>query len=130
MECIEVISGGRSFWNPSSAKEGAANRNSRSANGEPVKKMQTLTIYDKFPHWFSANEGGTIYEWLCAFLEQMIVYKYISIAISRYHINNSKPHSAPEAFTEFNNLFSFWNNLTSHAKAKVNRFFTLAHRRV
>lgn len=76
MECIEVISGGRSFWNPSSAKEGAANRNSRGAASEPAKKPQCPTIHDKFPHWFSASEGGTIYEWLCAFLEETIVHKY------------------------------------------------------
>ena len=79
MECIEVISAERSFWNPSASKEGGFHKNSRGMNGESNKKSQTFTIYNKFPHWFSASEGGTVYEWLCAFLEEVIVYKYFSL---------------------------------------------------
>jgi hypothetical protein len=76
MECIEVISAERSFWNPSTSKEGASHKNSRGMNGKNNKKPQVFTIYNKFPHWFSPTEGGTVYEWLCAFLEEQIVYKY------------------------------------------------------
>lgn len=80
MECIEVVSAGRSFWNPSTAKEGNLYKNLRGINNEGNKKGQDIAIYDKFPHWFTAIEGGTIYEWLCAYLEEVIVCKY-----SLYH---------------------------------------------
>ena len=72
MECIESVSSGKAFWNPSITKQKlSGNFKITNNDGEKLKNK----IYDNFPNWFSPVEGGTIYEWLCAFFEQTILCK-------------------------------------------------------
>ena len=80
MDCIEAISNGRAFMCIPilpSTKQTTHHKNTR-GNTNEVKSRRTLqnSTNWSYPNWFDPKSGGTVYEWLCAFLEQLLITKY------------------------------------------------------
>jgi len=78
MECFNKISGGQCFQTSPGIKQTFYHKNSKNDTASFSKSKhstQIINSYDNFPPWFNSGVGGTIYEWLCAFYEQIIMAK-------------------------------------------------------
>jgi len=116
-ECLEVFSGGQAFLN-------AKKPESYQESSKIVKKfyktqpgtLTAETVDLLFPERFKSSKGGTIHQWICAFLEETL--------ISRYYKMQS-PH-ADEIMNEykkqvknFKELEQYWVGIKNMKKAQV-----------
>ncbi len=67
MECLTMLSGGQCFLSPVAPPP----KKSKGRGGQP----KLPSILDCFPSWFKPQTGGTVYQWISAFLEQIITTK-------------------------------------------------------
>jgi hypothetical protein len=86
--------------------------------GNKAKKQNSKG--ENFPQWFVPSKGGTIYEWICAFFEQLITNRYLHYINSGLQ-NGSRAqlYSVPDVFEEFVHFAKHWNALTQPDKIKV-----------
>eukprot|EP00826_Nyctotherus_ovalis_P061215 TRINITY_DN8689_c0_g2_i8.p1 TRINITY_DN8689_c0_g2~~TRINITY_DN8689_c0_g2_i8.p1 ORF type:complete len:735 (+),score=165.51 TRINITY_DN8689_c0_g2_i8:1107-3311(+) len=109
MVCIEIISNGKSFVVPVEAAKDCARPNPSYSKG---KHSSITRFYDTLPVRLDPHAGRTIYEWICAFLEQSLIQNYLESS-------RTKVVKAAEAFDSFQGISLFWKNLNQIDKVKV-----------
>jgi hypothetical protein len=83
-ECFTVLSKGECFYSlPATANNTvhhkphkATKTGAKGKTKEKTASAPTVTVFEQLPNWFNHENGGTISQWLCAFLEFVIVKKY------------------------------------------------------
>jgi len=86
--------------------------------GNKTKKQDSKG--ENFPQWFVPSKGGTIYEWICAFFEQLITNKYFHYMNSGLQNgSHAQLYPVPNVFEEFAYLAKYWKTLTQSDKIKV-----------
>eukprot|EP00826_Nyctotherus_ovalis_P054015 TRINITY_DN7054_c0_g1_i4.p1 TRINITY_DN7054_c0_g1~~TRINITY_DN7054_c0_g1_i4.p1 ORF type:complete len:649 (-),score=120.77 TRINITY_DN7054_c0_g1_i4:764-2710(-) len=117
MDCLKAISNSKAFLNEAPLPKFTQQKNGKEKKGGKSKEVPRV---ENLPQWFSPAKGGTIYEWICAFLEQLITTKYHQHMNSAPQ-NNSRAqlYAPPNAFSDFKNLVAFWKTLKQPDKIKV-----------
>lgn len=78
LECFTVISKGKCFLStPTANLYSKHNKKSKKCTIQAGVRNCHNSLFQCFPQWFTPNKGGTIYEWICAFLEYTLLSKYL-----------------------------------------------------
>ena len=100
--CIEIISNGESFVIPiEQAKDTSHNKTKCCSSGN--------CFYGVLPARLNPHIGRTIYEWICAFLEQSLILSYLQ----------AKTVQSIDVFNNYQQLSLFWKNLNQVDRVKV-----------
>jgi hypothetical protein len=75
LECFTVISKGNCFLSVPTAKLYGRQSGASKANSKVGVRNTSLHVFQCFPQWFTPQKGGTIYEWICAFFEYILLSK-------------------------------------------------------
>lgn len=70
IKCFTILSKGKCFLSIPTVRYFISNKRGEKSHNSSIIFLQCL------PLWFSPNRGGTIFEWLCAYLEYILVSKY------------------------------------------------------
>lgn len=117
MDCLKTISDSKAFLDEASPPKSTQQKNGKEKKGGKSREVPKV---ENLPQWFSPTKGGTIYEWICAFLEQLITTKYHQHANSvLQNSSRAQLYAPPSAFSEFKNLAAFWKTLNQSDKLKV-----------
>jgi hypothetical protein len=115
-ECLEVFSGGQVFLNPRKPESYQENSKIVKRHYRTQPKTLTAEIIDLlFPERFKSSNGGTIHQWICAFLEETLISRYYEMQGSKKEIMNEYK----EPLRNFKELEEYWVGINNIERTQV-----------
>jgi len=116
-ECLEVFSGGQAFLN-------ARRSESYQESSKIVKKfyktqpgtLTAETVDLLFPERFKSSNGGTIHQWICAFLEETLISRYYKMQSPQA---DEIKNEYKKQLKDFKELEQYWVAIKTMEKAQV-----------
>lgn len=100
MDCFRYISNGKSFENLS--KERLQPR------GAKKRSKSTHSVFEHFPSWFELKVGYSIYQWITAYLEHLVVTRYQVLTEGDGTLFKQQLRPFKDFFAEKGNVAKFW----------------------
>ncbi len=138
IECFDILSNSHSFCanqSPSESKAyycggstatGLSNPRASGTNKrhpakvKPHQKEEPIEKYTRlFPQWFNPNKGGTIFQWISAFLEQTVISKYFELRGANQLPMEEIVGEYRQVFVSYKTLEEYWKSLPQRGKIKM-----------
>lgn len=95
--------------------------------GKDKEGSSELEQYTKlFPSWFNPNKGGTIFQWVTAFLEQLLICRFFELRGANQVPFEDVVGPYRQIMISHKKTQDFWKSLPQRAKIKVINEFELA----